>query len=184
MSSIRIIPILPVDHDLLVSLIPPVSAAFSRAVTIDYQQTMDPFFAFDYSRNQYNSTALLAKLLQHSPEESDKVVGITGVDLFVPVLTYVFGEAQLLGPFAVVSHYRLDEKLYGMPSNRQLLTTRLVKEVIHELGHCFGLIHCRNYECVMRSSTAVEEIDVKPAEFCRDCTVKLHTELAFPKNIA
>jgi archaemetzincin len=176
MPSIRIIPILPVDHDLLASLILPVSAAFSRAVTIDYKQTLDPFFAFDYSRNQYNSTALIAKLLQRSPEESDKVVGITAVDLFVPVLTYVFGEAQLRGPFAVVSHYRLNETLYGMPPNRHLLTERLIKEVIHELGHCFGLIHCHDYTCVMVSSTAVEEIDVKSAQFCGNCRAKLHEE--------
>ncbi len=174
MSSIRIIPILPVDHDLLVSLISPVSAAFSRTVTIDYKQTLDPFFAFDYSRNQYNSTALIAKLIRRSPEESNNVIGITAVDLFVPVLTYVFGEAQLRGPFAVVSHYRLDETLYGMPPNRRLLTERLTKEVIHELGHCFGLIHCHNYTCVMRSLTVVEEIDLKSADFCRECRAKLN----------
>jgi archaemetzincin len=179
MSSIRIIPILPVDHGLLVSLIPPVSATFSRAVTIDYKQTLDPYFAFDYSRNQYNSTALIAKLIQRSPEESDKVIGITAVDLFVPVLTYVFGVAQLRGPFAVVSHYRLDETLYGMAPNRKLLTERLTKEVIHELGHCFGLIHCHNYTCVMRSSTVVEEIDIKSAKFCGACRAKLHEESGF-----
>lgn len=173
MSSIRIIPIPPVDHDLLVSLISPVSLAFSTTVEINDNQILDPFFAFDYSRNQYNSTALIARLVQRSPEEINKVIGVTAVDLFVPVLTYVFGEAQLHGPFAVVSSYRLDETLYGMPYNPHLLTERLIKEVIHELGHCFGLIHCHNYTCVMRSSTAAEEIDVKSEVFCTECKTKL-----------
>jgi len=181
MSSIRIIPIPPVDHDLLVSLVSPVSTTFAAPATIDDARLLDPFFAFDYSRNQYNSTALIATLIQRSPEESDRVIGITAVDLFVPVLTYVFGEAQLRGPFAVVSHYRLDETLYGMPANRPLLTNRLIKEVIHELGHCFGLTHCHNYHCVMRSSTAVEEIDVKSSEFCGVCRAHLRKENGFPE---
>lgn len=173
MSTIRIIPIPPVEHDLLASLTAPVSRVFSLPVEIDDTQTIDPVFAFDYSRNQYNSRALIAELVQRSQSESNKVIGITAVDLFVPVLTYVFGEAQLRGPFAVVSLYRLDETLYGMPANPRLLTERLIKEVIHELGHCFGLIHCHEYTCVMHSSTAVEEIDVKSGEFCRECRVKL-----------
>jgi archaemetzincin len=173
MSTIRIIPIPPIDHDLLVSLILPVSHAFSSPVEIDERQMLDPFFAFDFSRNQYNSTALIARLVQRSPGESDKVVGVTAVDLFVPVLTYVFGEAQLRGPFAVVSSYRLDETLYGMPPNLQLLIDRLIKEVVHELGHCFGLLHCHDYRCVMRSSTAVEEIDLKSAELCAGCRTKM-----------
>jgi hypothetical protein len=66
------------------------------------------------------------------------VLGIAGVDLFIPILTYVFGEAQLAGRAAVVSTYRLDNALYGLPANHRLLLDRLAKEAIHELGHTAG----------------------------------------------
>ncbi len=66
-----------------------------------------------------------------------KVLGVTDQDLFIPILTYVFGEAQLEGAAAVVSTARLavDVDLFG----RRVLAERLAKEAVHELGHCFGL---------------------------------------------
>jgi archaemetzincin len=102
-------------------------------------------------------------------EPGEKILGVTGIDLFVPVLTYVFGEAQLDGRAAVVSSFRLDDRLYGLSPNPALLRERLVKETLHELGHTFGLLHCRDFECVMHSSTSVEEIDLKPAHLCGKC---------------
>ncbi len=125
--------------------------------------------SFDPDRGQYNSTALLRMLLEDLPAETDYVLGVCGVDLFIPVLTYVFGEAQLSGPAAVISIHRLDPAVYGLPADDELLCERLEKEAIHELGHCFGLIHCQQPACVMRASTYVEDIDLKPAGFCHEC---------------
>jgi archaemetzincin len=98
-----------------------------------------------------------------------RVLGVTACDLFVPVLTFVFGEAQLDGNCAVVSTARLHEDFYGMPARTDLLRERLVKEAAHELGHTFGLRHCADWRCVMASSHAVERLDVKTAEFCGAC---------------
>ncbi|MGA2599921.1 MAG: hypothetical protein ABSH09_23365 [Bryobacteraceae bacterium] len=92
------------------------------------------------------------------------MLGVASVDLFVPVLTFVFGEAQLEGNCAVVSHYRLAE-----PGRPELLMERLTKEAAHELGHTFGLRHCHDWNCVMSSSHAVERLDVKSADFCARC---------------
>ena len=86
-----------------------------------------------------------------------------------PVLTYVFGEAQLGGRAAVVSLHRLDDELYGLPPNPKRLFQRLVKEAVHELGHTFDLVHCHEDGCVMASSTYVEEIDLKSERFCASC---------------
>ncbi|MBP1648249.1 MAG: peptidase, zinc-dependent [Bacteroidetes bacterium] len=93
----------------------------------------------------------------------------------VPIdsFTYVFGEAQLGGSVGVVSYYRLPNERYGLPANRTLFTERLLKEAMHELGHTFGLLHCRALDCAMHISTYVEDIDTKPAEFCRECEQKL-----------
>jgi len=125
--------------------------------------------AYDYSREQYNSTFLLSKIIEFQPENTKKIIGLTDVDLFVPVLTFVFGEAQLNGSAAIVSISRLKNEFYGLPKNELLLEQRIQKEVIHELGHTFGLFHCKNYECVMSSSMYVENIDLKSHEFCGKC---------------
>jgi archaemetzincin len=108
-------------------------------------------------------------MLRHRPAGAGHIVGITEVDLFIPVLTFVFGQAQLGGAGAVVSVMRLHADYYGLPANEDLLLDRAVKEVVHELGHGFGLVHCPDYSCVMSSSTYVEDVDLKAERYCRDC---------------
>jgi archaemetzincin len=133
--------------------------------------------AYDPSRDQYNSRRLLEMLHTLRPPEADRILGVTGLDLFIPVLTFVFGEAQLQGPASVVSYFRLDNRYYGLPEDPQLLQDRLVKEAVHELGHTFGLLHCPDTRCVMRSSTYVEQIDLKDSQFCMDCGETLHKRI-------
>jgi archaemetzincin len=98
------------------------------------------------------------------------------MDLYIPVLTFVFGEAQLSDGGAVVSAHRLRQEFYGMPTNPELLHERLLKESLHELGHTYGLRHCPDYTCVMSSSNAVERIDLKNAEFCPNCALLIPTD--------
>jgi archaemetzincin len=128
----------------------------------------DPELAYEPSRGQYNSRTLLALLLDDG-NGADRVLGVAGVDLFIPVLTFVFGEAQLDGRAAVVSTRRLDNALYGLPADPDLLFDRLVKEAVHELGHTFHLLHCADGRCVMASSTSAEQIDLKGERFCDRC---------------
>jgi len=125
--------------------------------------------AFDSGREQYNSTALLAKILNTFDTSNNKSIVVVDVDLFIPVLTFVFGEAQLDGSAAVVSTHRLKNQYYGLPKDDALMEVRLEKEIVHELGHTFGMYHCSDYECVMKSSTYVEEIDLKKAVPCNKC---------------
>ena len=99
------------------------------------------------------------------------MLGVTALDLYVPVLTFVFGEAQVGGCASLVSMHRLTNRFYGLPADDGLLFDRLVKEAMHEIGHNFGLKHCPDWRCVMTSSHAVERLDVKGDEFCRSCSV-------------
>jgi archaemetzincin len=124
---------------------------------------------YDSGRDQYNSTALLAKILSTFDTRNNKSIVVVDVDLFIPVLTFVYGEAQLDGHAAVVSSHRLNNQYYGLPQNDRLMVSRLEKEIVHEVGHTFGLYHCRDYECVMKSSTYVEEIDLKKSQPCPEC---------------
>lgn len=124
---------------------------------------------FDPVRRQYNGDKLLRAVdAMHLPEYV-KTIGLLNVDLFIPILTYIFGQAQLGGQSAVASMYRLSNERYGIKPNEKLLNERFKKEIIHELGHTFGLIHCHTQTCVMRSSTYVEDIDQKEANLCSNC---------------
>jgi archaemetzincin len=131
------------------------------------EDTLDAAFAHDPRRNQFHSTAILAAM--QSLANGSRILAVTGLDLYVPVLTFVFGEAQLSGNCAVVSLHRLREEVYGLPPNPVLQAERLRKEAVHELGHTFGLRHCDDWSCVMTSSHSVEWLDVKTADFCKPC---------------
>lgn len=125
--------------------------------------------AFDPLRNQYNSSFLLAQLIDDPPDDAGRILGVCNFDLFIPILTFVFGEAQLEGIGAIVSIHRLKNEFYGGTSDHHLLMERLLKEATHELGHTYGLYHCQYPGCVMNSSTYVDDIDEKSVMPCRDC---------------
>ena len=131
-------------------------------------EAFDISFSEDAGRRQFHSTAILQRL-ERAYDPDARILGVTTCDLFVPVLTFVFGEAQLDGNCAVVSTARLLEESYGMPKSVDLLRERLFKEAVHELGHTFGLRHCSDWRCVMTSSHGVERLDVKEATFCAVC---------------
>lgn len=167
-SEIRIVPIGEVDGELLeyLSLMLPGSFAAPCMVLTD---VLDPSPSHNATRRQYHSTDLLARLQRFDPGEGQKILGVTEVDLFIPIFTFVFGEAQVGGSRALMSTHRLRQEFYGLPEDRDLLFARAEKEVTHELGHAFGLPHCRSFDCVMRFSNSVEEVDLKGSNFCQLC---------------
>lgn len=170
MSRILLVPVPPADHHLIVSLQARLASAFRAAVELYPKRDFSPASAFDFGRNQFNSTVILGAAIKRFDSVSGKILCVTALDLFVPVLTFVFGEAQLDGSAAIVSSHRLDDSFYGLPKNQRMLEERLFKEAVHELGHTYGLVHCHDYDCVMHSSTSVEEIDLKGTLFCPGCS--------------
>ena len=157
-----------VSADVLADLAAQLAPVFRMACQVRPER-LDVAFAYDRLRNQHYSTAIL-QAMQPLAEPGARLLAVTSVDLYVPVLTFVFGEAQLTGSCAVVSLHRLREEFYGLPPREDLMRERLVKEAVHELGHTFGLRHCDDWRCVMTSSHAVERLDVKSAEFCFLCS--------------
>lgn len=128
---------------------------------------------YDPVRRQYNGDKLLREVDSMQIPETSKVIGLFNVDLYIPILTYIFGQAQLGGRTGIASLYRLSNERYGIANDDAILLERCTKEVIHELGHLFGLIHCHTPTCVMRSSTYVEDIDQKEAQLCLKCRAEL-----------
>jgi archaemetzincin len=111
----------------------------------------------------------------HAANSAWRILGITAADLYIPILTFVFGEAQVGGPCALVSTHRLTQEFYGLPRDPDLLRSRLIKEAIHEVGHTLELTHCEDYSCAMAPSHAVEWIDLKDGALCANCQSQVLT---------
>ena len=157
---------------LLVQLRQSLAGVFGHPIGLR-PRSLDTSFALDLTRNQFFSTAILQRLESLAEKSDCRLLGVTTVDLFVPVLTFVFGEAQLGGTAALVSTHRLRPEFYGLPPDPGLLRERLVKEAVHELGHTLGLRHCGAWHCAMASTHAIETLDVKNTEFCPACRRQL-----------
>jgi archaemetzincin len=151
-----------------------------QVVTEECHLDLSPFY--NPARRQYDGDRLLNQVTACTGTEYLKLIGLFRVDLYIPILTYIFGQAILGRQTAIASVYRLRNELYGLKQDDELLLSRTIKEVIHELGHTFGLVHCHNLSCVMRSSTYAEEIDLKGAALCPSCRSLLSGSLILPRN--
>ena len=127
--------------------------------------------AYDLQRKQYLSSKLLACL--EKAERESRVVGIVDVDLYVPRLNFVFGEADMVSGTAIISLCRLRQEYYGLAPDEALFLERATKEIVHEVGHTFGLGHCPNNKCVMHFSNSLADTDLKEALFCNKCRPKI-----------
>ena len=136
-----------------------------------------PEGSFLPNRNQYHSTVILKEILSEVPPDALKVLGLIDRDLCIPILTFVFGEAQLGGVASLVSLARLRQEFHGLSPDPPLFRERLYKECLHELGHNFGLIHCHTRECVMYLSNTVMDVDRKERTYCRDCDVTMLSKI-------
>ena len=132
-----------------------------------------PESAWDAKRGQYQSVEIMKMLSQHAPRDAERLLGVTDVDLAIPMLSFLFGQAQFDGPIGVVSLCRLHQEFYGLPPEEGLLRERTVKEALHELGHTFGLVHCSEPSCAMSLATHIELVDAKAEQFCARCGLQL-----------
>ena len=171
-KRIQLMPFGVVPGELLERLSAGLSREFSVPCGILPAQP-EPAFAFNVTRRQYLSTEILAGMTERTTPDTWRLLGVTLVDLYIPILTFVFGEAQMKGKCALVSAHRLHQEFYGLPADHGLLHERLLKESAHELGHTLTLAHCDDYSCVMSASHGVEWIDVKTSHFCSACRTSI-----------
>jgi len=157
----------PAEAPLLDGVRHALEASYRPPVRI-HHGTDRPVDSYVPRRGQHASGKILAWLSSNAPDGSRRILGVTDADLFIPILTFVFGEAELRGRAAVVSTARLSG-LDGVPAEPSLLAARLAKECVHEVGHTFGLIHCRVPGCAMARSASLRDVDTKTGHLCREC---------------
>ena len=136
-----------------------------------------PSEAFNNARQQYRSDIILSRVHSYAEKDKalDRVLGTVNVDIFVPELNFIFGEAECPGKAALISLWRLRPEFYGKAPNIELFVERCTKEGVHELGHSLGLRHCSNPFCVMYFSNSIFETDRKQSLFCNKCDLKIET---------
>jgi|SRR5271165_1700927 len=167
MKMLELLPVGNFDERLLRLIAPALAEAFRVPCQI-VGARLDPQFAFHRERQQFHSSEILQAMQPHA-DGAWRMLGVTGVDLYIPILTFVFGEAQMGGPCAIVSFHRLMQEFYGLAADSDLLVERLIKEAVHEVGHTLDLTHCDDYSCAMAPSHAVEWIDLKEGALCPNC---------------
>ncbi|MEA3253369.1 MAG: archaemetzincin family Zn-dependent metalloprotease [Chloroflexota bacterium] len=129
--------------------------------------------AYNPERRQYLSANLLASLNSPPREKEERAVGIVDVDLYIPRLDFIFGEADASSGTAIISLCRLRQEYYGLAPDKTLFIERATKEITHELGHTFGLGHCPDARCIMHFSNCLADTDYKELNFCTNCRPRM-----------
>jgi archaemetzincin len=160
------------------SLIEHLRASIPRTLPVECEIlpfNFDPAPSYHAERQQFHSSEILQRMEGLVRPRDWRFLAVADVDLYIPILKYVFGEAQIGGPCAVISAFRLRQEFYGLDCDDALLKQRLLKVSVHELGHTFELRHCQDYRCVMASSHAVEWIDLRASAFCEPCRCQVES---------
>lgn len=183
MNLLHLLPVGKVDASLLRDL----CAEIPRSLDIECELLpygLDPTPSYHPERQQYHSSEILQHMQPLGRPGDWRMLAVADVDLYIPILKYVFGEAQMGGPCALVSVHRLRQEFYGLGRDDKLLGQRLLKESVHELGHTLGLRHCQDYNCVMASSHSVEWIDLRGNALCDACRLQVESNTALAEKRA
>ncbi len=172
---IAILPIGKVDTDGLKKIKSELRKTYPQTNCLILDDVMPvPSGAYNKERQQFYSSPILAEINKRVKQtQADRMLGVTEVDLYVPRLNFVFGEAMCPGKAAIVSLLRLEPEFYGHPANHELFINRCAKEAVHEIGHTLGLRHCKDPTCVMFFSNSILDTDRKKKTFCEKCYSKV-----------
>jgi archaemetzincin len=138
-----------------------------------------PHHALDPGRLQYNAATLIETIEAMALTDYFKIIALFEVDLYIPLLTHVFGEARQNGRVALVSLFRLESPADNESASAGRILERAAKIALHEMGHLLNLLHCDDDRCLMHFSGRLETLDRTTFNFCRYCRRSLHR--AVPK---
>lgn len=171
LENLSIVPVDEIDHQIISHLSYKLGIIFKLKICVKSWNTITDLGRSEFRfGSRYSSTELLNYFSENTPEESGKILFVAVSDLYSPVFSKFFGEAQLNGKTGIISLFHLREEKEIRIQNAKILISRIEKEAIHEAGHLFGLIHCTDANCVMHLSSSIDDIDIKSSSFCKRCS--------------
>ncbi len=171
LEKLSIIPLEIINDELIKQLLLKLEEIFELTTEQITWDSVTQIEKFDFKTGQrYRSTELINYFSTNIPEKTNRILFITTSDLYSPVFARYYGEAQLNGNVGIVSTFHLKENIREESHNSVILLSRLKKEVVHEVGHLFGLTHCPDPNCVMNLSGKACDIDIKSSSFCLNCS--------------
>jgi len=170
-----LVPVGTIDEPLLERVAKALQDTFQRPATV-HRSLPVPKYAYNPTRAQYHSAAILKRVETLRVTDWDAAIGIVDVDLFVPEVPFIFGEADRSTRSAIISLTRLRPETGTTESKRELTFKLLMSECIHQIGMIRGLAHCPNNRCVMFFSATVQDTDKKGMAFCANCRKRLMSD--------
>lgn len=141
-----------------------VEASFGRETLVCEPLPLQDAYYYP-ERGQYGANGFLRYVEANAPRGAYRAVAITGRDVFTGDLNFLFGIGRCPGKCAVVSTYRFGFYCAG-PEQRMV---RFAKLLVHEAGHTFGLLHCRQPLCIMKFAEGYETMDGTRLAMCARC---------------
>lgn len=141
-----------------------VEASFGRETVICEPLPLQDEYYYP-TRGQYGANGLLRYVEANAPRGAYRAVAITAQDIFTGDLNFLFGIGRCPGKCAVVSTYRFGLFCTG-PEQRMV---RFAKLFVHETGHTFGLLHCRQPLCIMKFAEGYQAMDGTRVAMCTRC---------------
>lgn len=133
-----------------------------------------PSFAYFKERNRYKADSLLNYLAFLDAGKSRFTAGLTSKDISTTNGSNpdwgIFGLGSLSAKVCITSSFRLKRN-----ATQSLLTERIQKVILHEIGHNYGLRHCITpYPCFMKAAEGkISKVDDEPMDMCKFCRKKI-----------
>jgi archaemetzincin len=167
-NAIALLPYKDFDTSLL-GFIAKETEAFYHCKTVILPAATLPANAYYEPRNRYKADSLLLFQKKLQPSQFSAVAGLTCRDISTSNGNIkdwgVFGLGYCPGNTCVISVYRMQS------TTLQQFKERLIKVLLHELGHNLGLPHC-NYDstCMMNDARGtMAQVDMEKKWLCPNC---------------